>query len=141
MLGVLRGYYAWQTGPQRAGERREASAWETALFKVLGQHKRHYGTRRLRAGLQQKGHRVGRQHLRTAMRRRGLCTLQPKVFAPCTTDSTHGLCCALNRLPGQLKPTQAHRVWVFDITYLLLAGSSWACLCAFQDMASKHVLG
>ena len=32
------------------------------------------------------------------MRYRGLYALQPKAFTPRTTDYTHGLRCALNRL-------------------------------------------
>ena len=75
------------------------------------------------------------------MRRRGLHALQPKAFTPRTTDSTHGLRCAPNRLLDQPKPTQANRVWVSDITYLPLANGDWAYLCAFQDMASKQVVG
>ena len=75
------------------------------------------------------------------MRRRGLRALQPKAFAPRTTDSTHGLRCAPNRLLDQPKPAQANRVWVSDITYLPLSNGDWAYLCAFQDMASKHVVG
>ena len=134
------GYYAWQQAqPPSAG--RLEPAWETALVKAFGVHKRCYGTRRLRVELRRKGHRVGRQRLRTAMRRRGLHALQPKAFTPRTTDSTHGLRCAPNRLLDQPKPTQANRVWVSDITYLPLANGDWAYLCAFQDMASKHVVG
>ena len=92
------------------------------------------------------GYRVGRQRLRTAMRRRGLHALQPTAFTPRTTDSTHGLRCAPNRLLDQPKPTQANRVWVSDTTYLPLANGDWvvpgrAYLCALQDMASKHVVG
>ena len=75
------------------------------------------------------------------MRRRGLHALQPKAFTPRTTDSTHGLRCAPNRLLDQPKPTQANRFWVSDITYLPLANGDWAYLCAFQDMASKQVVG
>ncbi|MBC8083596.1 MAG: DDE-type integrase/transposase/recombinase [Hymenobacter sp.] len=41
----------------------------------------------------------------------------------------------------QPKPTQANRVWVSDSTYLLLADGTWARSCAFQDVASKHVVG
>ena len=91
--------------------------------------------------LRQNGHWVGRQRLRTAMRRRGLHALQYKAFTPRTTDSTHGLRCAPNRLLYQPKPTQANRVWVSDITYLPLANGAWAYLCAFQDVATKHVVG
>jgi putative transposase len=111
------------------------------LVKVFGVHKRCYGTRRLQVALRKKGHRVGRQRLPTAMCRRGLRALQPKAFTPRTTDSTHGLRCAPNRLLGQPKPTQANRVWVSDLTYLPLAGGDWAYLCAFQDMVSKRVVG
>ena len=65
------------------------------------------------------------------MGRQGLYALQPKAYTPRTTDSTHGLRCALNRLLDQSKPTQANRVWVSDITYLPLANGAWAHLCAF----------
>ena len=139
------GYYAWQQAQQPAVAPPEP-AWETALVKVFGVHKRCYGTRRLQVALRKKGHRVGRQRLRTAMRRRGLRALQPKAFTPRTTDSTHGLRCAPNRLLDQPKPAQANRVWVSDITYLPLANGDWvvpgrAYLCAFQDMTSKQVVG
>ena len=141
VLGVpASGYYAWQQNQQQEVGQREP-AWETALVNVFGRHKRRYGTRRLQVALRGKGYRVGRQRLRSAMRRRGLHALQPKAFTPRTTDSTHGLRCAPNRLLNQPKPTQAHRVWVSDITYLPLANGEWAYLCAFQDLVSKQVVG
>ena len=129
------GYYVWQQAQALAqGE----PAWETALVKVFGRHKRRYGTRRLQVALRGKGYRVGRQRRRTAMRRRAL---QPKAYAPRTTDSTHGLRCAPNRLLDQPTPARANRGWVSDITYLPLANGDWAYLCAFQDVASKQVVG
>jgi len=141
VLGVpASGYYAWQQTQQQAVTH-EAPAWETVLVKVFGHHQRRYGTRRLQVALRRKGYHVGRQRLRAAMRRRGLHALQPKAFTPRTTDSTHGLRCAPNRLPDQPKPTQANRVWVSDITCLPLASGDWAYLCAFQDVASKQVVG
>ena len=134
------GYYAWQQAPQQPVAQREP-AWETALVKAFGVHKRCYGTRRLRVELRRKGYRVGRQRLRTAMRRRDLHALQPKAFTPRTTDSTNGLRCAPNRLLDQPKSAQANRVWVSDIIYLPLANGNWAYMCAFQDVASKRVMG
>ena len=65
------------------------------------------------SALRYKGHRVGRQRLRTAMRRQGV-RWRPK--APRTTDSTHGLRCAPNQLFDQPRPTQAKRVRVPDST-------------------------
>ena len=99
VLGVPpSGFYAWQVTQQRVGVRPKTPAWETALAKVSGHHQRRYGTRRLQVALREKGHRVGRQRLRKAMRRRGLHALQPKAYTPRTTDSTHGLRCAPNQL-------------------------------------------
>ncbi|SMB79893.1 Integrase catalytic region [Hymenobacter roseosalivarius DSM 11622] len=141
VLGVAPSrYYAWQQGEQRAIGA-QPPAWEAALVTLFERHKRRYGTRRLRVALRQQGHRVGRQALRSALARRGLRALQPKAFTPRTTDSTHGLRCAPNRLLDQPKPTQTNRVWVSDITYLPLADGTWAYLCAFQDVASKYVVG
>jgi len=141
VLGVTPSrYYAWQQRQQPVAASPEA-AWEVALDQTFERHKKRYGTRRLRVALRQQGHRVGRQALRTAMRRRGLRALQPKAYTPRTTDSTHGLRCAPNRLLDQPPVRQANRVWVSDITYLALASGAWAYLCAFQDVASKYVVG
>ena len=107
------GYYVWQK-PQQQSVNQSELAWETALVKVFSVPKRCYGTRRLRVELRRKGYRVGRQRLRTAMRRRDLYALQPKAFTPRMTDSTHGLRCAPNRLLNQPKPTRANQVWVSD---------------------------
>ena len=85
--------------------------------------------------------RVGRQALRTALRRHERKALQPKSFVPRTTDSTHGQRCAPNLLLDQPSPTQANRVWVSDITCLPLASGAWAYLCAFQDLCTKYVVG
>ncbi|ALW84639.1 hypothetical protein AUC43_05815 [Hymenobacter sedentarius] len=134
------GYYAWQQAQQHKAEQQEP-AWETALLKAFGMHQRCYGTRRLRVELRRKGYRVGRQRLRTAMRRRGLHALQPKAFTPRTTDFIRGLRCAPNWLLDQPKSAQANQLWVSDITCLPLANGDWAYLSAFQDMASKHVMG
>ena len=134
------GYYAWQQ-PQQQAAKRESPVWEESLVKVFGVHKCGYGTRRLRVALREKGYRVGRQRLRAAMRRRGLHALQPKACTPRTTDSTHGLRCAPNRLLDQPKPTQANQIWVSDITCLPLANGDWAYLCAYQDMVGKQVVG
>lgn len=133
-------YYAWrrqQLGPTRPA----VYEWEQALKEAFGQHKRCYGTRRLRVELQAQGLRVGRQRLRAAMRRHGLRAIQPRAYTPRTTDSTHGLRYAPNRLLDQPKPTWANQVWVSDITYLPLASGQWAYLCAFQDAFTRQVVG
>ena len=58
------------------------------------------------------------------MHREGLHALQPKVFTPRTTNSTHGLRGVTNWLLDQPTPTKTNRMWVSDSTYLPLANSS-----------------
>ena len=86
-------YYAWQQ-TQRAPVPAALRCFDETVKDVFEDHKRRYGTRRLRAEFQAKGQRIGRQRLRTAMRRLGLRALQPKSYVPRTTDSTHGQRCA-----------------------------------------------
>ena len=99
-------YYAWC---QRAVTKAEPT-WEVALVDIFDEHQRRYGTRRLQVELRALGYRVGRQALRTALRRHGRKALQPKAFTPRTTDSTHGKRCAPNLLLDQPKPTWANHL-------------------------------
>ena len=141
VLGVVSSrYYAWYQR-QAAALPEAATCFEETVKEVFHDHKRRYSTRRLRAELQAKGLRVGRQRLRTALRRLGLRALQPTSYVPRTTDSTHGQRCAPNLLLDQPRPTQSNRVWVSDITYLPLANGNWVYCCAFQDVWTKQVVG
>ena len=111
------------------------------MVDVFDDHHRRDGTRRLQVELRELGHRVGRQALRTALRRHGRKVLQPTAFTPRTTDSTPGQRCAPNMLLDQPKPTQANRVRGSDITYLPLANGNWVYRCAIQDVCTKQVVG
>ena len=142
VLGVVPSrYYAWRLAQGNEAVGPSEPAWETEIMAIFDHHKRRYGTRRLQVELRETGHWVGRQALRTGLRRHGRKALQPNSFVPRTTDSTHGQRCAPNRLLDQPRPTQANRVWVSGITYLPLANGTWAYLCAFQDVCTKHVVG
>ena len=142
VLEVVPGrYYAWRKQAAKPAASTVPVAWEATLEKAFTRHHKHHGTRRLRVELWEEGHRMGRQRLRTAMRARGLRALQPRTFTSRTTDSSHGLRCAPNRLLDQLAPARANQVWVSDITYLPLASGAWAYLCAFQDSFTRQVVG
>jgi transposase InsO family protein len=134
-------YYAWRKAGSAGAMAPAEPAWETALVEVFDAHQRRYGARRLQVELRELGHHVGRQAVRTALRPHDRKALQAKAFVPRTTDSTHGKRCAPNLLLDQLKPTQANRVWVSDITYLPLANGNWVYCCAFQDVCTKQVVG
>ena len=142
VLGVVSSrYYAWRLAQANGAVGPQEPAWETAMVTVFDHHKRRYDTRRLSVELREKGHRVGRQALRTGLRRHGREALPPQSFVPRTTDSTHGQRCAPNLLLDQPRPTQANRVWVSGLTCLPLASEAWAYQCAFQDVFTKHMVG
>ena len=125
VLGVVPSRcYAWRLEQVSGAVGKPASAWETEMVTVFDYYKRRYGTRRFQVEVRELGHRVGRQALRTGMRRHGRKALQPKSFVPRTTDSTHGQRCAPNVLRDQPKPTRANRVWVSDSTCLPLASGT-----------------
>ena len=129
------GYYAWQQAQHHEVAQAEP-AWATALVKVFGVHKCCYSTRRLRIELRQGLPRGAATATHGHAPPGPACAATQSLY-----PAHHGLRCAPNRLLDQPKPTQANRVWVSDITYLPLANGDWAYLCAFQDMASKHVVG
>ncbi|MDF7815386.1 IS3 family transposase [Hymenobacter sp. YC55] len=116
-------------------------AWEQVLCQTFVRHKRHYGTRRLRAELRAQGHQVGSNRIRQALRRRELVAVQARAFVTRTTCSEQGPRVAANHLFDRAAPTAADQVWVGDITYLPLQNGSWAYLAAFQDTYSKRVVG
>ena len=100
-------YYAWRHTQAAGAVGTSKPALETEMLAVFDHHERRYGTRRLQVELREKDHRVGRQALRTGLRRHHRRALQPKAFAPRTTDSTHGQRCAPNLLLDQPRPIQA----------------------------------
>ena len=114
---------------------------ETALVKGFGVHKRRYGTHRLQVALREKGHRVGRQRLCTALARQACARCNPRSSPRARPISTYGQRRAPNWLHDQSKPTQADRFWVSSITYLPLANGTWAYRCAFQGGCTKHIAG
>ena len=134
-------YYAWRHALATGAVGTTEPAWETEILTVFDHHERRYGTQRLQVELWEKGHWVGRQALRTGLRRHEQRVLQLKAFAPRTTDSTHSRRCALNLLLYQPKSTQANRVWGSDITHLSLANGNGVYCCAFQDVCTKQVVG
>ena len=141
MLGVVSSrYYACRLAQTTGAVGKPAPAWKTKMMAVFDLHKSRYGTRRLQVELREEGHRIGRQVLRTGLRRHGRKALQPKSFVPRTTDWTHGLRCAPNLLLDQPRPIQANRVWISDITCFPLASGAWVYCCAFQDVCTKHMV-
>ena len=134
-------YYSYRRGESRRLSPPKAAI--TALIKAeFYRQRRRYGVRRLAAEMQAQGARVGRQRVRTVMRREGLRAIGSRRFTPRTTDSSGPQQASPNllreatnnaRRPGQ--------VIVGDITYLPLASGGWGYLASWQDQFSKRIVG
>ncbi len=134
------GFYAWQHR-LAAGELPAAVELTAQVEAVFWRHSRRYGSRRIMAELKAEGGRVGRRRVRRVMRERNLQAIQAKSYVPRTTDSRHGKRASPNLLHEALMPEEPNRVLVGDITYLPLAGGSWAYLATWQDLYSRMIVG
>jgi putative transposase len=93
------------------------------------------GSRSIRDQLQDMGHKVGRQHVGTLMKKMGIAALykKPKLSKP---HPEHKVSPYLLR---GMDITRANHVWAADITYIPMA-RGFCYLVAIMDWASRKVL-
>jgi putative transposase len=93
------------------------------------------GSRRLRNELRDRGHEVGREHVRTLMRKMGISALyqKPRLSEP---HPDHKIYPYLLR---GLEITRSNAAWCSDITYIPMA-KGFCYLVAIMDWASRRVL-
>jgi putative transposase len=93
------------------------------------------GTRGIRNALWDKGHNVGRSHVRTLMRKMDIAALyqKPDLSKPHPEHSVYPY------LLRGLTITEANHVWCTDITYIPMA-RGFCYLVAVMDWASRKVL-
>lgn len=123
-------------GEQSPGE--EEMAVRSAVQKVVVEHRRRYGYRRVALELEKQGLVVNHKRVLRMMREDNLLAVQPKQFVV-TTDSRHELEVALN-LARRMKLTGINQLWVADITYLQL-GREFVYLAVVLDAFSRKVVG
>ena len=114
------------------------SARDLELMRVTDEvHMKHpfMGSRSIRDQLQDMGHRIGRQHVSTLMKKMGIAALyrKPNLSRP---NSQHKVYPYLLR---GLEIARANHVWAADITYLPMA-RGFCYLVAIMDWASRKVL-
>ena len=113
---------------------------EQAVIEAFWRHKRRYGTRRLVQELADESVSVGRDRVRSILKRNGLQAIQPRSFVPRTTQSK-GVKRSSNLLLDRALPDQVNQVWVGDITYLPLANTGWLYLSIWLDLCSRYIVG
>lgn len=94
-----------------------------------------YGSRNIRNELWDRGHKVGRSHVRTLMRKMGICALYQKP----RLSGIHPEHRIYPYLLRGLAITEANHVWAADITYIPMA-KGFCYLVAIMDWASRKVL-
>ena len=91
----------------------------SAIHRIVVEHRRRYGYRRISAELRRQGMVVNRKRVARIMREDNLLAVQPRAFVV-TTDSDHELEVYLN-LARRMKLTGVNQLWVADITYISAA--------------------
>jgi len=116
----------------------EEMAVRSLIQKIVVEHRRRYGYRRVWFELNKLGMVVNHKRVLRLMREDNLLALQRKQYVM-TTDSDHSLDIALN-LARRMKLTGVNQLWVADITYIR-AWSEFVFLAVVLDAYSRKVVG
>jgi putative transposase len=117
-FGVSRsGYHRWRTAPA-SGRAREDALIGEELRRAHARSRGTYGRPRLCAALRRAGRHHSSKRIGRLMRELGLRGVRRGSFRPQTTDSSHELKRATNRLRKAPPPKAHDQVWLADITYV-----------------------
>ncbi len=132
------GYYAWAARPDSPTEewRRELVG---AIEDVHAEVKHRYGSPRMTAELNARGHECSENTVAKLMRASGIRARAPRRFVR-TTDSNHRLPVAPNVLARDFEPSGPNESWCADITYIPTQ-EGWLYLAVVEDLFSRMVVG
>ena len=138
-LGVsAAGYYSWQVrAPSPRQQRRDAMLVE--IRSAHAEAKARYGSPRIHAELEARGHDCCVNTVARIMREAGIAAKTKRKFRQ-TTDSNHHHPVAENLLDRQFDPTEKNESWVTDITYISTR-EGWMYLAVVEDLYSRMVVG
>lgn len=132
------GFYAWRDrAPSPSRQRREALLAEIGAIHT--ECKGRYGSPRIHAELQARGHTVSVNTVAELMAQHGIKAKTAKKFRH-TTDSAHEMPVAANLLGRQFEPAGPNLAWSADITYIPTC-EGWLYLAVVQDLFSRQVVG
>jgi transposase InsO family protein len=131
-------YYAWAARVESATEhwRRELVG---AIEAIHAEVKGRYGSPRMTAELNARGHACSENTVAELMREHGIRARGPKRFVR-TTDSNHRLPVADNVLDREFEPDGPNERWCADITYLPTR-EGWLYLAVVEDLFSRMIVG
>jgi len=132
------GYHAWAARPASPAElrrRRLVAAIEEVHAAVKGR----YGSPRMAAELNARGHDCAENTVARLMRENGIRAKSARRFVR-TTDSRHGLPVADNLLQRRFDPGGPDLAWSADITYIPTA-DGWLYLAVVEGLFSRMIVG
>ena len=132
-------YYGWLSVCGVVDEGKQET--ERLVLETFLEHRRRYGVRRLVVELKAQGVETGAYKVRLVLRKHGLQAIQPRSFAPRTTDSRHPYPISPNLLLDGPFPAACNQVWVGDTTYIPLAGGGFLYLAVWMDLYSRRIVG
>jgi len=138
-LGVSEsGYYGWKRRPP--SQRQQADKALAARIRQVHQAShRIYGSRRIRAELDEQGQPCGRKRVVRLMRQLGL-SARRRPHRTVTTNSRHADPVADNLLNRDFSASAPDTKWVTDITGVWTA-EGWLYLAVVLDLFSRRVVG
>ena len=132
------GFYAWVGRPKSpARQRRDALLAE--IRAIHTEFKGRYGSPRIHAELEARGHTVSVNTVADLMAQHGIRAKTARKFRH-TTDSNHDLPVAPNLLGRQFEPDGPNLAWSADITYIPTS-EGWLYLAVVEDLFSRKVVG
>ena len=133
------GYRAWKRGGTADRLGLTDSQLLILLQSIQAEVKGAYGSPRMVRELRARGFRVSQARVERLMREHGLRARHKRRYKA-TTDSTHTLPVAENRLARDFTPSGPNQVWTSDITYLWI-DEGWVYLAIVLDLFNREVVG
>ena len=109
------------------------------IEEIFKRHRRRYGHRRIWEELSDEGKVCALARVRRIMQERGLKAIQPKSFAPTTSDGRADKP-SPNLLGEKGLPSAPDQAWAGDITYIP-SSNGWLYLAVVIDLFSRRVIG
>jgi putative transposase len=139
MLGVSRsGYYTWMKRQPSARSHRRGRI-SAAIRQAYWSSRKTYGSPRIAAALKRSGVACCVNTVARIMRADGLAAKVKRRFKV-TTDSSHDLPTAPNRLNRSFTMDRANAAWVSDITFIA-TDEGWLYLAVEMDLYSRRIVG
>jgi putative transposase len=137
MLSVS-GYYRWRRRPGIVGQHRRVI--RSAIHETYNNSRQTYGSPRIHAALKANGVSCCVNTVAKIMRQDGIRARPRRPRYKVTTDSSHNLPVAENKLAREFERTASNQVWVSDITYIP-TDEGWLYLATTLDLYSRRIVG